>query len=79
MEQNSVSGFLKVCSRSLGSEQNPEVRVEEHEPNEDETNDVRGVSLLQAVGAPEHHVPDTERLGVEELQRLSDQEDEEVG
>lgn len=59
VEENSVSGFFEVHSCSLGGKQNPEVGVKEREPNQDETNDVRCVPLLHAVGASEHFVSGT--------------------
>lgn len=78
MEENSVSGFFKVCSCFLGSKQNPEISVKECEPDQGETNDVRHLPLLLAVVASEHEISGTEHLRVKELQRLCGQEDEEV-
>ncbi len=78
MQENSVSGFFNVYNCLLGSKQNPEVSVEEYEPNQDKANNVWSVPLLQAVRASEHVISGTKQFRVKKLLRLCGQKDEDI-
>lgn len=78
MEENSVSGFCNVDSRSLGSKHNPEVSVEEREPDQGKTNIVWSISFPQTVSASEHEISGTKQSRVKKLQWLCSQKDEQI-
>ena len=77
MQQKRVPRLLHICVGRLGREQNIEIGEEQGQPDNNKTDDVGGVSPLDA--SPEDHVPGAEHPGMKEAWRLHDQEKEDFG
>lgn len=78
MKEDSVSGLFSICISSFGYKHNPEVRVEQSEPNHDQKQYVGYSPLLLTVGGPKYSFPVAEHSAIQELQRFSGQKDEDI-
>lgn len=78
MKQDGVASLLGIRISRLGSEHDPEIRIEKSEPNNSQIHSVGNVFFLYQVRVAEKWVSTTEYVGVEELKWFCGQENEKV-